>query len=84
MFYSQITCVQPVRQRERPATKPIGDLCELTVGFPVWYLGRNLLARHFALGLSYGLLVEALGFFLLLEARRSDFVAVGGGSVLGL
>src|SRR5918993_5443442 len=58
---------------------------QLAVGFPVWHLGRNLLARHLALGLSYGLLVEALGFFLLLKARRSDFLAVGGGgSVLGL
>src|SRR5215217_6057467 len=62
-----------------------GGLCELAVGFPIWHLGRNLLARHLAPGLSYGLLVEALGFFLLLQARRPDFLAVGGGgSVLGL
>src|SRR5215203_381029 len=47
----------------------------LTVGFSVWHLGRNLLARHLACGLSYGLLVEALGPY---------FLAVGGGSVLGL
>src|SRR5215213_7910130 len=57
---------------------------ELTVGFPVWHLGRNRLARHLACGLSYGLLVEALGFFLLLQARRPYFLAIGGGSVLGL
>src|SRR5215216_2684369 len=56
----------------------------LTVGFPVWHLGRNLLARHLARGLSYGLLVESLGFFLLLDARRPHFLAVGGGTVLGL
>src|SRR5918995_2894111 len=55
---------------------------ELTVSFPVWHLGRNLLARHLALGLSYGLLVEALGFFLLLEAGCSDPLPIG--SVLGL
>src|SRR5215218_6485072 len=62
-----------------------GGLCELAVGFPVWHLSRNLLARHLAPGLSYGLLVEALGLFLLLEARRPYFLAVGGGgSVLGL
>src|SRR5829696_6452877 len=58
----------------------------LTVSFPVWHLAFNLLARHLALGLSNGLLVEALSFFLLLQARRPDFLAVGGGggSVLGL
>src|SRR5215207_2879304 len=57
----------------------------LTVSFPVWHLGRNLLARHLACGFSYGLLVKALGFFLLLAARCADFLAVGeGGSVLGL
>jgi len=72
--------------RERLATKPIGPEphCELTVGFSIWHLGRNLLARHLALGVSHGLLVEALGLFLLLETRRPDFLAVGGGSVLGL
>src|ERR671921_954469 len=57
---------------------------ELTVSFPVWHLGRNLLPRHLALGLSYGLLVEAFGFFLLLDARRPYFLAIGGSSVLGL
>src|SRR5215212_7133762 len=56
----------------------------LAVGFSVWHLGRNLVARYLACGLSYGLLVEALGFFLLLEACRPDFLAVGGGSVLRL
>src|SRR5215207_56768 len=56
----------------------------LTVRFPVWHLGRNLLARHLACGFSYGLLVKARGFFLLLAACRPDFLAVGGGSVLGL
>src|SRR5829696_5077626 len=57
----------------------------LTVSFPVWHLAFNLLARHLAPGLSNGLLVEALSFFLLLQARRPDFLAVGGGgSVLGL
>src|SRR5215213_6148938 len=51
----------------------------LTVGFPiwrlVWHLGRYRLARHLACGLSYGLLVEALGLFLLLAARRPDSLA---------
>src|SRR5919107_78399 len=59
----------------------------LTVGFPAWHLGRNLLARHLACGLSNSLLIEALGFFLLLAPCRPDFLAVGGGgggSVLGL
>src|SRR5215204_513399 len=56
----------------------------LTVSFPVWHLGRNLLARHLAFGFSYGLLVEAFGLSLLLAARCADFLAVGGGSVLGL
>jgi hypothetical protein len=42
------------------------------VGFPVRHRGRNLLARHLECGLSYGLLVEALGLFLLLAARRPD------------
>src|SRR5215212_8358887 len=59
-----------------------GGLCDLTVGFTVWHLGRNLLARHLACGLSYGLLVEALGLFLLLVARRPDSLPIG--SVLGL
>src|SRR5215211_3976257 len=58
---------------------------ELTVSFPVWHLGRNILARHLACGFSYCLLVKALGLFLLLAARCPDFLAVGGGgSVLGL
>src|SRR5829696_6234866 len=57
---------------------------ELAVSFPVWHLGRNLLARHLACGFSYSLLVKALGLFLLLAARRPHFLAVGGGSVLGL
>src|SRR5215218_11492854 len=39
----------------------------LTVGFSaVWHLGRNLLARYLACGVSYGLLVEALGLLFLL------------------
>src|SRR4051812_42379521 len=54
----------------------------LTVGFPVWHLGRYLLARHLARDLSYGLLVQPLGLFLLLAARRLDFLAIG--SVPGL
>src|SRR5215213_613405 len=54
----------------------------LTAGFPVGHLGRNLLARYLAPSLSYGLLVAALGLFLLLEARRPYSLAVG--SVLGL
>src|SRR5215216_768866 len=54
----------------------------LTVGFPVWHLAFNLLARHLAPSLSYGLLVEALGLFLLLEARRPDSLPIG--SVLAL
>src|ERR671910_6872 len=56
----------------------------LTTSSSIWHFGRYLLARHLARGLSYGLLVEALGFFLLLDARSSDFLAVGGGTVLGL
>src|SRR5215212_8388564 len=56
---------------------------ELTVSFPVWHLGRNLLARHLACGFSNGLLVKALGLSLLLAARHPDSLAVGG-SVLGL
>ena len=55
-----------------------GALHRLTVGFAVRHLRRNLLTRHLACGLSYGLLVEALGLFLLLEARRPYFLAVGG------
>src|SRR5215218_5879069 len=54
----------------------------LTVSFPVWHLGRNLLARYLAPSLSYGLLVEALGLFLLLQARRPHSLPIG--SVLGL
>src|SRR5215211_3935266 len=54
----------------------------LTIGFPVWHLGRNLLARYLAPSVSYGLLVEALGLFLLLEARRPDSLPIG--SVLAL
>src|SRR5215203_6129127 len=61
----------------------------LTVGFPVWrlvwHLGRYRLARHLARGISYGLLVEALGLFLLLAPCRPDSLPVGrGGSVLRL
>src|SRR5215208_2742305 len=56
----------------------------LTAGFPVWHLAFNLLARYLAPSVSYGLLVKALGLFLLLDARRPYFLAVGGGSVLGL
>ena len=54
----------------------------LAVGFPVWHLGRHLLARDLAPSLSYGLLVEALGLFLLLQARRPDSLPIG--SVLAL
>ena len=39
---------------------------QLTVGFPVRHLGRNLLARHLARDVSHGLLVEALGLLLFL------------------
>src|SRR5215203_2004854 len=56
----------------------------LTVGFPVWHLGRHFLARHLAPSLSHSLLVEALGLFLLLAARRPDSLAIGGGPVLRL
>src|SRR5919107_413938 len=58
----------------------------LTTSFSVWHFGRDLLARHLAPSVSNSLLVEALGLLLLLEARRPDFLAVGGGggSVLGL
>src|SRR5215210_8702503 len=55
---------------------------ELTVGFPVWHLGRHLLARYLAPSLSNSLLIQALGLFLLLEARRPDSLPVR--SVLGL
>src|SRR5829696_118404 len=54
----------------------------LAVGFSVWHLGRNFVARHLACGLSYGLLVAAFGLFLLLEARRPDSLPIG--SVLAL
>src|SRR5215203_7053968 len=55
----------------------------LTAGFPVWHLGRNILARDLAPSVSYGLLIQLLGLFLLLAPRRPDSLAVGG-SVLGL
>src|SRR5215218_7394816 len=55
---------------------------ELPVGFPVGHLGRNLLARHLAPSVSYGLLIQLFGLFLLLEARRPDSLPVG--SVLRL
>src|SRR5215211_2945172 len=54
----------------------------LAVGFSVWHLAWHFLARDLAPSLSYGLLVEALGFFLLLEARRPDSLPIG--SVLTL
>src|SRR5215210_7264501 len=54
----------------------------LTVGFSVWHLGRHLVARDLALSLSYGLLVEAFGLFLLFQARRPDSLPIG--SVLAL
>src|SRR5215212_9984029 len=57
---------------------------ELTFGFPVWHLAFNLLARHLSRSVSNGLLIQALGLFLLLAARRPDSLAIGGGSVLGL
>src|ERR687897_719950 len=56
----------------------------LTTSSSIWHFGRYLLARHLAPSVSHGLLVEALGLLLLLEARRPDFLAVGGSSVLGL
>src|ERR671910_261370 len=57
----------------------------LTTSFSIWHFGRYLLARHLAPGLSHGLLVQPLGLFLLLKARRPNFLAIGGGgSVLGL
>ena len=56
----------------------------LTTSFSVWHFGRDLLARHLAPSVSYGLLVEALGLFLLLAPCRPDFLAVGGCPVLGL
>src|SRR5215217_7665361 len=55
----------------------------LTAGFPVWHLAFNLLARHLACSVSNGLLIQALGLFLLLAPRRPDSLAVGG-PVLGL
>src|SRR4051794_22953766 len=54
----------------------------LTTGFPVRHLGRHLFARHLARGVSYGLLVKALGLFLLGTARRPDPLAIR--SVVGL
>src|SRR4028118_1850059 len=42
----------------------------LAVGFPVWHLGGNRLARHLARGVPDGLLVEALGFPLALQPGR--------------
>ena len=58
----------------------------LTVGFPVGHLGRNLLARHLARGVSDGLLVQALclplGLFLLLAPRSPDPLA-GGITTIG-
>src|SRR5215217_3463119 len=54
----------------------------LTVGFSVWHLARHFLARYLAPSLYHGLLVEALGLFLLLEARRPDSLPIG--SVLGI
>src|SRR5215218_2908711 len=53
----------------------------LTVGFSVWHLGRNVVARDLAPSLSYGLLVAAFGL-LLLQARRPDSLPIG--SVLAL
>src|SRR5215203_5806946 len=54
----------------------------LTVGFSVWHLAWHFLARDLAPSVSYGFLVEALGLFLLLEARRPDSLPIG--SVLAL
>src|SRR5215216_5017853 len=54
----------------------------LTVGFSVWHLAWHFLARHLAPSVSYGLLVEAFGLFLLLQARRPDSLPIG--SVLAL
>src|SRR5215217_119993 len=48
----------------------------LTLGFPVWHLGRNLLARHLARGFSHSLLVQPLGLFLL-ATRRPHSLPVG-------
>src|SRR5687768_6931898 len=53
----------------------------LRVGFPVWHLCRNLLARHLARGLADGLLVEALGL-LVLEPCSPGHLARG--TILGL
>src|SRR5215207_9879882 len=55
-----------------------------TASLAVRHLGRNLLARHLAGSVSYGLLVQPLGLFLLLAPRRPDFLAVGGCPVLRL
>src|SRR5215203_4252311 len=74
-----------------PNSSSMASPCEiqrrLTVRFPVWrlvwHLGRYRLAGHLARGVSYGLLVEALGLFLLLAPCRPDSLAIGG-SVLGL
>src|SRR5215216_3818500 len=54
----------------------------LTAGFPVWHLSRNLLARDLAPSVSYGLLIQLLGLFLLLAPRCPDSLPVG--SILAL
>src|SRR5215216_4502342 len=54
----------------------------LTVSFSVWHLAWHFLARDLAPSVSYGLLVKALGLFLLLQARRPDSLPIG--SVLAL
>src|SRR5215213_6860539 len=54
----------------------------LTSGFPVWHLAFNLLARHLAPSVSYGLLIQLFGLFVLLAPRCPDSLPVG--SVLRL
>src|SRR5215218_9031767 len=56
----------------------------LTTSLSIWHFGRDLLARHLARSVSHGLLVQPLCLFLLLAPCRPDFLAVGGGPVLGL
>src|SRR5215212_680140 len=70
-------------ERKRPMAGAHGFF-SLTVGFPVWHLGRYRLTRHLARSVSDGLLIQPLGLFLLLAPCRPDSLTVGGGTVLGL